>query len=329
MPATQYATCTVCSNTNDNRRLVRPSNRPAYYLGICIDCEREREARRRAGLNTGRPTRRRRGTGTDTTPVPTITAERLGLMRKFGVEIECYIPGGRSSSAASRITSQLPTGWRLKGDGSLGPSGVEIVSPPIQGEAGLNTLREVLTILVEAGATVNRRCGLHVHHDAADIGRNGLVLFTRSWAANQNLIDYLVAPSRRNGANSYCRPLSSSELTHLSTWPTASSLREGLPAERYRAVNLHSYSKYGTVEIRQHQGTLSFRKIEGWIKLAQGLMDAVSGRNSALQAAGNLQGLFRSAQLDEDTAAYFLGRAMQFGVPAPALGYAAATEVVA
>jgi hypothetical protein len=290
-----------------NHRIIRPTNgREEYYMSICRDCERVNNRARRA---------------TGSRVVPTITASPLGLNRKFGVEIECYLPGGRNGTAAANVQRGLPTGWRLKGDGSLGTGGCEIVSPPIKGEQGLTALKTVLDLLTENGATVNRSCGLHVHHDASDIGRNGLVAFARTWAANQGLIDFLVSPSRRGGANFYCKPLTTNELTRLGTWADGGT---GLPTERYRTVNLHAFSKYGTVEIRQHQGTLSFRKIEGWIKLVQGLLDAVCGRNTNLPAAGNLQGLFRAAGVDEDTAAYFLGRALQFNAAPSMLGLAVA-----
>lgn len=310
MPEAQVPRCRQCSGAHDhdlygnsNHRIIRPTNgRAPYWMSICRSCE-----------STNNHARRIRAAGT----VPPITSAPLGLGRKFGVEIECYLPGGRHGYGADAVRNALPTGWKLKSDGSLGSEGVEIVGPPLTGEAGLGALKTVLELLATNGATVNRRCGLHVHHDASDIGRNGLVLFARSWAANQSLIDFLVAPSRRNGQNSYCRPLTTSELQRMGSWTTES---RNLPDERYRTVNLRSFVKYGTVEIRQHQGTLSYRKIEGWIKLAQGLLDSVSGRNIAHSFQGNLRSLFAAANLDEDTAAYFLGRAMQFGASATLLG---------
>lgn len=281
-----------------NHRIIRPTNgRAPYYMSICRDCERANNRARRAR-----------------TSVPTITASALGIGRKYGVEIECYLPGGCYGTAAVAVKGALPLGWKMKTDASLGGDGVEVVSPPIKGQAGLDALQGVLTLLIDNGATVNRRCGLHVHHDVSDVGRNGMVLFARSWAANQDLIDMLVSPSRRSSArHRYCLPLSTSELRNLDTT---------LP-ERYRTVNLRAYALHGTIEIRQHQGTLSFRKIEGWIKLTQGLLDSVSGRNTHLPSSGNLQSLFRAATLDEDTSAYFLGRAMQFGAPASTLGLTA------
>ena len=42
---------------------------------------------------------------------------------------------------------------------------------------------------------------------------------------------------------------------------------------RYMTVNLQSYVKYGTIEIRQHGGTTDFEKMEAWIILMYQLLD--------------------------------------------------------
>lgn len=302
-------TCSGCHRTTDNHRLIRPnSGADFYYLSICRECERDRNRARR------------------TDRVPTITSERLGDRRRFGVEIECHVQGGSDGPARQRIREALPTGWKVKGDGSLGyATGVEVVSPPLRGEAGLQQLRDVLAILQREGATIDRRCGLHVHHEVQDIGRDGLVLFVRSWAANQDLLDWLVSPSRRNGRNTYCRRFSDYELRALGTWRGGYNA----PGERYRTVNVHAFPKYGTVEVRQHQGTLSFRKIEAWIKLAQAMLDSVAGRNRPHGNYGTLSSFLQNVGLDEDAGAYLLGRAVQFGAPASALhaGQAMSAEV--
>lgn len=304
--------CTGCRNTGLEHRIIDSAARGARMHTLCTTCERNRAASRRRD-NASRP--------------PAITGSTgspLGITRKFGVEIECNIPGGYHGATADRLRALLPTGWRVKSDGSLNSSGVELVGPPLRGEDGFTQLRTVCEALATVGATVDRRCGLHVHHEVQDIGRDGLVHFVRSWSANQSLLDWLVSPSRRSAAQPYyCRSWSDTELRGLS----ATRLT---PANRYKTVNTQSFSKYGTVEIRQHQGTLSYRKIEAWIKLAQGILDTVAGRGRAFGTSGSLALLFSALgnRLDEDTAAYLLGRAMQFGAPASDI-YAAGTAVTA
>lgn len=289
--------CTGCRQTGLEHRIIDSSTRGARMHTLCVTCERARAAARRQ----------------NTTAAPRVTAGTpLGNRRKFGVEIECNLSGGTDGVAARRLRELLPTSWRVKGDGSLnGNTGIEVVGPPLTGEDGLAQLRTVCDALATVGATVDRRCGLHVHHDVRDIGREGLVHFTRSWAANQNLLDWLVSPSRRSAAAPYyCRSWTEDQLRSLR--PDRLTI-----GERYKTVNLHSFSKFGTVEIRQHQGSLSFRKIEAWIKIAQAMLDAVAASGRALGAHGSLRELFTAlgTSLDEDAAAFLMGRALQFGAP--------------
>jgi len=300
---TQEQTCTGCGRTDSNHRLIRPANGDPYYLTLCRTCESERNAARRA----------RRNRSGDR--VPGITSPRLGDRRRFGVEIECNIPGGYDGHRARIVRDALPSGWRMKHDGSLGMNGIEVVSPALQGQAGLDSLRTVYQLLLDNEASVDRRCGGHVHHEARDLGAQGLIRFARSYAANQDLIDWLVSPSRRRNGSTYCHRLTETELSGLRVYGDGIS---GIPS-RYKTVNLHSFARYGTVEIRQHQGTLSFRKMEAWIKLGQGLLDAVAGRGQAFSGFTSLREFLNTTGIDEDAGAFLLGRAVQFNAPSAIL----------
>ena len=314
MPTHQLATCTGCGETNENRRWIQPASRAGHYLSLCRVCESTRNRARRVARASG-------------STVPPITSARLGIERRFGIEIECIVPGGRDGSTAASLRAMLPPHWTIGTDSSIGSSsGIEIRSPILKGEDGLRQAKQAFDAAIEVGCTVTRRCGLHVHHEARDLGRSGLVTFVRSWAANQELIDWLVSPSRRgDNASIYCQRWQPHELTELSRWNrNTSSHTSGLPSSRYRTANLHTFARYGTVEIRQHQGTLSFRKVEAWIKLTQGLLDSLAGRIQAHGTYGSLQSLFEAASVDEDTSAYLLGRAMQFGAGPRTLGLAMA-----
>jgi hypothetical protein len=269
-------------------------------------------------------------------PVPTATARRaatparaaratraagqpLGVGRRFGVEIEFFgISRDRARLAVSEAGIQLSSGyghngsaWNLKSDGSVTGSGLELVSPPLSGDDGLEQVKVVLRALRAAGARVDRTCGLHVHHEVRDLGAVGVVRFARSWSNNQELIDWLVAPSRRDNGG-YCRRLDSSDLSAMNR---VSAGDRSVPCrDRYRVVNVSSYSRYGTVEVRQHQGTLEFRKVEAWIRLGQSMLDACL-QGEALGQQSGIRGLCQAVQMEEDASAYLIGRAIQFGAP--------------
>ena len=95
--------------------------------------------------------------------------------RKFGVELEIV---GISKELAIRAlaavdieahdagyTHMTTRDWKIVSDASV-HRGFELVSPVLEGEEGLETLRTAAQALADAGATANRSCGLHVHIDA-------------------------------------------------------------------------------------------------------------------------------------------------------------------
>lgn len=233
--------------------------------------------------------------------VPT-GVQPLGDQRRFGVELEFF--GVNRRDVENMIRAELP-GWSVKSDCSVSGNGLELVSPPLRGQDGLEQTRKACAQLQALGARVDRSCGLHVHHEARDLGAEGLVRVLEAYAANQSLLNWLVAPSRR-GETSYARPVSATDVA----WRRD----HGTDRTRYLALNLASFGRHGTVEFRQHQGTLNFRKVEAWIALGQGLMDAAL--TSTRVNASGVTGLLSQVVADEDARAYLTGRALQLGAPA-------------
>jgi hypothetical protein len=85
--------------------------------------------------------------------------------RKFGIEMEIGLP---SEDLKIIVANQLPSGWNAVRDGSLRcDNPVEIVSPPLMGEKGINELKRVSEMLDKAGAVGEHpSCGMHTHLDA-------------------------------------------------------------------------------------------------------------------------------------------------------------------
>src|SRR6187397_2985807 len=95
--------------------------------------------------------------------------------RSFGVEIECLVPRYTRAQVAAAITAegvdcydagfthQTSRTWKVVSDGSVrGNGAMELVSPPLRGEAGLGAISKVSAVLVRMGATVKSSCGLQV-----------------------------------------------------------------------------------------------------------------------------------------------------------------------
>jgi hypothetical protein len=86
--------------------------------------------------------------------------------------------------------------------------------------------------------------------------------------------------------------------------------------DRYRTVNVNSYSKFGTIELRQYQGTLSYAETEAWLRFCQGLMDAVVANGAPLTKSMGLKSFMDNLPVDDEAKAYLLGRALTFnGAP--------------
>lgn len=221
--------------------------------------------------------------------------------RKFGVEIEFNGTPRRSAVSAieeldNRIEVTIETWnhnvrphWKFITDGSVdgigtGEGGLEAVSPILQGEQGFAELGTVLKGIRQAGGRVNRSCGLHVHHDARDMNGSQLAWLLQFYTDNQAIIDQLLAPSRRSDQrNRWCAPwegMDRQEMLSAARLPEEEAKRRFGRMNRYRTINVTSYAKYGSIEFRQHQGSLNARKITAWVKFGQAMME------TAMQSAG-------------------------------------------
>jgi len=214
----------------------------------------------------------------------------------FGVEFECYLPDGASQQACAAAVSQrlgapcivetynhqLRGHWKIVTDGSLGDysRGIEIVSPVLNGEAGLSAVYAVAEALSDFGCTVSKKCGFHVHVGA----RNAPLTFFKSlvkfYGAFEKVIDAMMPVSRRANSNLYCRSMTSA---NANTVDRATSLDGVIAAyhgsanvneARYYKLNLNAHRRHGTVEFRQHSATLSGTKSRNWVVLCLKMVDA-------------------------------------------------------
>ena len=186
--------------------------------------------------------------------------------RTFGVEIE-FTTASREEVArlmnakgvralVEDYNHDTRNHWKLITDSSCG---YELVSPPLKGRDGLNQLKKACEALEEAGAKVDRKCGLHVHHDVNNYNLDQIKRIFALYIKLEETIDTLVPESRRANNNNYCSSLFAGRtqqrvLDMLEQANDINSVRT-IWGTRYVKVNFQSYIKYGTVEFRQHSGT--------------------------------------------------------------------------
>ncbi len=195
----------------------------------------------------------------------------LPLGSLLGIEIEHY----------PIYTFSLPSNslGNYTHDGSLGTGGIELrrltwvgLNGRINGILGLKPLLE--------GATVNHRCGLHIHVDIRNLPPvgNGTTVQCDVGETYDRLcqlypvLKKLVPKSRLR--STYCR------------WSNnrrdSDSFRSNSAGNRYSALNYDSVLEHGTIEWRMQSGSTNVVKIESWALLCQFLTRWASVRQNSM-----------------------------------------------
>ncbi len=222
--------------------------------------------------------------------------------RTFGVEIECLYPSSVGSyqdlerAMAVRgidieyrgYTHTTSEHWKIVTDASIrvidGYLSCEIVSPILKGREGLQKLNLVCQALDDLGCTVNKSCGFHVHHGAANMSIEARKDVFRYYRRAEGVIDTLVSPSRRGNENRFCQSLF--------------NYSEGqFPSTRYVKVNAEAFARHGTIEFRQHQGTINYQKMSNWIRLTQAIMTYASVLRG--ETVGSLDIMLKQLHLEQ------------------------------
>jgi hypothetical protein len=175
--------------------------------------------------------------------------------------------------------------WKVVTDGSLGDyrRGCEFVSPKLQGEAGLAQLEKVCEALTDFGCTVSRQAGFHVHVGAAGQPMSFFRKLVKLYQAYEPIIDGFMPASRRGSGNSYCRSLAAIPAAQIDQARTPLELasligRHSRAMEaRYHKLNLASMARHGTVEFRQHSGTIDGRKACNWVLTCLRMVETAKG----------------------------------------------------
>ena len=216
----------------------------------------------------------------------------------FGIEIETS--GVSISQVKTEFTRRGIIGCKVVLD-QTPTVDAEIVTPVY---ANSQVAREHLTTICDAlasiGARVNSKCGLHVHIGNAPLNENVtpsqftgtsiaysertsryhtdhtdpfdavivkdiMVRYTRM-QTSRNGINAMLPESRRS--NRMCQAL------NLNSVEAANTIRELTSATygKFSSINLQTWSN-GTIEFRQHSGTIEADKIWAWVQFLLNLVD--------------------------------------------------------
>jgi hypothetical protein len=192
-------------------------------------------------------------------------------------------------------TDKYSDEWQIDRDGSIiespdypNSSNIELISPILKGEAGVDECKRVLNVLNDVTALLlNKSMGVHVHIEVLRPSLETLKSISTNFLLYEDAIDTFMAESRRSGANKYCR----SNLRTLMKVKGLNSKHEAIatmqkcqgldelydlvnPKGRYHKMNLQNLKtgKRPTIEFRQHSATSEPRLAEPWIRFCMALV---------------------------------------------------------
>jgi len=241
----------------------------------------------------------------------------------FGVEIECYNASsnllayklheagikvrGSMVSASVRDLMGVPAGnrinrtiyWDIGDDGSItGRDSMEIRSPILRGEKGIEEIKTVCKVLNDLKIKTNSSCGLHVHvgikNSKKKFNVKQILKIMQVYEENSKTIDRWVKAGRRTGRNGYAESVkdfiknatAETEKVRDVKWvqdgfgsgryeTITKIVKRRLPqtltalarkADHFDRVNFSAYTKHGTIEFRQHHGTVNGEEITNWVR---------------------------------------------------------------
>ncbi len=197
-----------------------------------------------------------------------INSNEVANVKNFGVELELNVDKDLLIQALhlkgincsyEGYTHAVTTGWKIVTDSSIrGTNCYELVSPILNGVAGLKQLREVCLALYFVDAKVNKSCGVHVHHETLGLTEQQKTNLMHFYARMERTIDAMLPLSRKRNENQYCCSMVNAYI-NCRQYSQLDSLG------KYYKLNFNKLNTYGTLEFRQHSGTIEFEKIYHWI----------------------------------------------------------------
>jgi hypothetical protein len=191
---------------------------------------------------------------------------------------------------------------RVIRDGSL-PNGGEVVFPPLsfKAESTWQISSEVNDIIIRLGGRVTTSCGHHVHvglkpitMDAEEFNTKSIAKFRQNkyfqdsndaiqfevikdicfrYAKHQQVINSFLAPSRRDSR--YARNMTD-RVSRIENCTNLAQL-QSVCGGKFNAINISHIESNGggkgTIEFRQHQGTLNNTKLKNFVEFIVTLVD--------------------------------------------------------
>jgi hypothetical protein len=182
--------------------------------------------------------------------------KKIRSTRKYGLELE---------------TSDCPNYRSLRGHTMFGAKfdcsvhGMEFISPVLYGDEGLAAVEEFCAHADRLDFDVDSDCGYHLHIDMRGEDYESLKAVAYAYHKADAAWRLLVDSFRANDCG-YCRrpEYRRRDLERVLDKGSMDCFCDR--QDRYSLCNLNAYSKFGSFEIRLHQGSLEARAVCNWIK---------------------------------------------------------------
>lgn len=152
------------------------------------------------------------------------------------------------------------------------PPLIEIVTPVLEGGKGFRLLHHVCDSLICANAKTDSRCGLHIHVDANTMSLSQILSIISEYQRLEDDIDRRMVPARRGNQCKFAKGLGEYDFEHVNSLDKLLSLM----SDRNRKVNVQSLRKYGTLEFRQHHGSICYDEIRSWLFFIMSLCEKMA-----------------------------------------------------
>lgn len=245
--------------------------------------------------------------------------------RTFGVEIEHGNQKLTHGNVEDLLRRKFPSWAHCHNDGS----GIEVVSPVLKGQSGIEEMMEVMEFLVKSGGYVGNADGFHVHHHGAEFlddefGMARIKRLLASYANNQFVINK-VLPARRCddsltmqhfGGTSCFKTMNKERVKFIvdnmesCAYPKIKDKASQM-GDRFCALNVRSLAAHGTIEFRQHHGTFDIPRAAAWVRFGQRFIETVLSRTRPMITCKGPMDLFRYVGMDEDDMAILRKKEME------------------
>ncbi len=266
----------------------------------------------------------------------TRTAYKLDATRTFGIELEAFgverhivcdaLNAAGIVCVVEGYNHSTRSYWKIVNDGSIqGEHSFELVSPPLAGSEGVKQVETVCKVLHSLGVKVNKSCGTHVHHGAGDLTLAQWQSLCKYFLRYEETMDTIMPKSRRADKElgwretDYCKAVRRrfadlhDAFTKIASATTLHELADIFCGnDRYHTLNMTAFWRHGTVEFRQHSGTIDAEKILHWVSLTQCLIVRAMRKPTPRTTGTTLESLCNKVRVSAVTTQYYANRQKAF-----------------